>query len=114
MVDPKVQEKYYRESCAEIISEKDAKIMRLKKLLLDLTPSGSEFVNDPQRCFEYAKDQIAFKPRRLLEAERRLEQATALLRKVISENDMPGEVSYETDNEIRNFLSENKEQRLKA
>lgn len=37
-------------------------------LLLSLTPGGSEFVNDPERCCEFVKERIAFLHRKLVDS----------------------------------------------
>ena len=36
-------------------------------LLLSLTPGGSEFVNDPERCCEFVKDRMDFLHRKNIE-----------------------------------------------
>ena len=36
-------------------------------LLLSLTPGGSEFVNDPERCCEFVKERLAFLHRKVVE-----------------------------------------------
>lgn len=36
-------------------------------LLLSLTPGGSEFVNDPERCCEFVKERISFLHRKVIE-----------------------------------------------
>jgi hypothetical protein len=34
----------------------EAENQKLKRLLHDLTPGGSEFYNDPERCFKWVKE----------------------------------------------------------
>ena len=36
-------------------------------LLLSLTPGGSEFVNEPQRCFDFVKEREDFKHKKIVE-----------------------------------------------
>ena len=37
-------------------------------LLLSLTPGGSEFVNDPERCCEFVKERLAFLHRKVIDS----------------------------------------------
>ena len=37
-------------------------------LLLSLTPGGSEFVNDPERCCEFVKERLAFLHRKVVDS----------------------------------------------
>jgi hypothetical protein len=44
---------------ASEVSRVEAKIERIELSLLELTPSGSEFVNDPERCLEFIKARLS-------------------------------------------------------
>ena len=41
----------------ELCNPRDSRAMRA---LESLTPNGSEFVNDPERCVEFVRDRLAF------------------------------------------------------
>jgi chromosome segregation ATPase len=50
-------EDLYNQSQEEI-ALLDEQVKHLQKLLCDLTPGGSEFVDNPQNCFEWIKRRI--------------------------------------------------------
>jgi hypothetical protein len=47
-----------RETISEDLRWAIAELERVNKLLHDITPGGSEFYNDPDRCIENIKEQI--------------------------------------------------------
>lgn len=48
--------------------------LKLKKLLEDLTPRGSEFVNDPQYCFDFVKKELRSIPAQILPFKQRADK----------------------------------------
>ena len=56
-------------------------VEQLEKALLDLTPGGSEFVNDPMRCVEFVKDRMA-NVMKVAKENKQLEADNAALREV--------------------------------
>jgi len=50
----------YDEALADndVAARLEMRIVKLERLLLDLTPGGSEFYGSPERCAQWAKDRM--------------------------------------------------------
>jgi hypothetical protein len=59
------------------LAETIAELERVNKMLCNLTPSGSEYYNDPDRCIECIKDRIATADRLAIAQARKNKEAIA-------------------------------------
>jgi hypothetical protein len=59
------------------LSETIAELERVNKMLCELTPSGSEYCNDSDRCIEYIKDRITTADRLAIAQAKKNKEAIA-------------------------------------
>lgn len=75
------QEEIQLNNAMDNLSETKANLQqennKLKRLLEDLTPGGSEFYNDPQYCFNFVKKQLRSIPSQILPFKKRADKLKA-------------------------------------
>ncbi len=79
-------------------------VKKLKRLLEDLTPGGSEFYDDPQACFDFVKEHVHSFPKMLLQERRRRDAEIEKLKTAASYAE---KVAYETSKANADLMAKN-------
>lgn len=91
------------EPIIEALNHKDTEhekvVKRWKKAVEGLTPSGSEFVNDPERCAKYIREKTRY-PKQIIDLRAKLKVAEEALEK-LKTPDSNGMIAEEALNKIR-------------
>lgn len=95
--EPYSPEKCPVKSFAQCIKEN----FTLCRLLESLTPGGSEFANDPQRCAEWVKEQMAGWPKEIVALKAEKDKLSNLL---LSYRNMVGNTGYSIQKEQATYL----------
>jgi len=69
------------------LAEEKEMNLRWKKAVEGLTPTGSEFVNDPERCAAFIRDRTRW-PKQIIEARKKLAEAEERAGRMEEEHDM--------------------------